>query len=178
MASSAATDRWYMDTAAAQIKFERLNKAEILNGRVAMLGFLIGVLTEVISGRGIINQITFGIFGCNWWLTFQLLFTSMQPSKAFGLMMLLFVCCIKRLVVFILRSRGIDLWRFPQKTCLWFSAVLPFLALLWISTRWPQHQLMSDDFNEYFLRSWALLLEICIELVYNYFVDLTDWRCD
>ena len=65
MTSSASTDSWYQDAAAAQIKSERLEKAELLNGRVAMLGFVIGVLTEAISGNGIVSQITFGAFGCN-----------------------------------------------------------------------------------------------------------------
>mgnify|MGYP006240521577 CR=1 FL=1 len=45
MTSSASTNSWYQDAAAAQIKTERLAKAELLNGRVAMLGFVIGVLT-------------------------------------------------------------------------------------------------------------------------------------
>ena len=30
-----------------------------------MLGFVIGVLTEVITGHGIVSQITLGAFGCN-----------------------------------------------------------------------------------------------------------------
>ena len=32
---------------------------------VLMLGFVIGVLTEAISGNGIVSQITLGAFGCN-----------------------------------------------------------------------------------------------------------------
>ena len=60
MTASSSTDSWYQDAAAAQIKAERLVKAERLNGRVAMLGFVIGILTEALSGHGIANQITFG----------------------------------------------------------------------------------------------------------------------
>ena len=30
-----------------------------------MLGFVIGVLTEAITGQGIISQISFGVFGLN-----------------------------------------------------------------------------------------------------------------
>ena len=63
MTASSSTDSWYQDTAAAQIKAERLVKAEQLNGRVAMLGFVIGILTEALSGHGIANQITFGFLG-------------------------------------------------------------------------------------------------------------------
>ena len=65
MASSAANDQWYQDAAASQIKSERLIKAELLNGRVAMLGFVLGVLTEALTGHGIVSQITFGFFGIN-----------------------------------------------------------------------------------------------------------------
>ena len=63
MTSSTSSDRWFQEAAAAQIRSERFQKAELLNGRVAMLGFVIGVLTEAITGHGIVNQITFGIFG-------------------------------------------------------------------------------------------------------------------
>ena len=64
MSSSTSTqDRWYQDAAASQIKGERLVRAELLNGRVAMLGFVIGILTEALTGHGILSQITFGVLG-------------------------------------------------------------------------------------------------------------------
>ena len=65
MTSSASADSWYQDAAAAQIKSERLGNAELLNGRGALLGFVIGLLTEAITGNGIVSQITLGAFGCN-----------------------------------------------------------------------------------------------------------------
>ena len=42
-----------------------MSRAELLNGRVAMLGFVIGVLTEVLTGHGIVSQLTFGVLGLN-----------------------------------------------------------------------------------------------------------------
>mgnify|MGYP005692891553 FL=1 len=65
MTSSGSADSWYQDAAAAQIQSERRQDAERLNGRVAMLGFVVGLLTEAITGQGIVSQITFGFFGGN-----------------------------------------------------------------------------------------------------------------
>ena len=65
MASSIRRDDWFQSAAAAQIRIERFERAELLNGRVAMLGFVLGVLTEALTGHGIVSQITFGVFGCN-----------------------------------------------------------------------------------------------------------------
>ena len=71
MTTSTSNDSWYQETAATQNRLEELlvserhQKAELLNGRVAMLGFVIGLLTEAITGQGIVSQITFGIFGCS-----------------------------------------------------------------------------------------------------------------
>ncbi len=61
--ASKSRDNWYEDAAKAQIQSERMNRAELLNGRVAMLGFLIGLLTELITGQGIASQIGFGLLG-------------------------------------------------------------------------------------------------------------------
>ena len=61
--TSSNRDAWFQDAAAAQIQGERMVRAELLNGRVAMLGFVIGVLTDALTGHGILSQITFGVLG-------------------------------------------------------------------------------------------------------------------
>ncbi len=38
-------------------KFGFTNFAETWNGRLAMLGFLIGLLTELLTGQGILSQL-------------------------------------------------------------------------------------------------------------------------
>ena len=65
MASATPNKDWFQSAAAAQIRNEQLEKAELLNGRTAMIGFVVGVLTEALTGQGIVSQITFGAFGCN-----------------------------------------------------------------------------------------------------------------
>ena len=65
MASSTPNDDWFQSAAAAQIRSERFERAELLNGRVAMMGFLVGVLTEALTGQGIVSQIPFGVLGRN-----------------------------------------------------------------------------------------------------------------
>jgi hypothetical protein len=56
--SSQADDTWFLNTAAQQIRDAELRRAERLNGRIAMLGFLIGVAIEALTGHGILQQIT------------------------------------------------------------------------------------------------------------------------
>lgn len=38
-------------------KFGFVNFAEVWNGRLAMLGFVVGVATELLTGQGILSQI-------------------------------------------------------------------------------------------------------------------------
>ena len=60
MANSPAGDKWFQDRAAQQIHMDQLQRAERFNGRAAMLGIVIGVLTEAITGSGIAHQIGLG----------------------------------------------------------------------------------------------------------------------
>ncbi|MCP9829022.1 MULTISPECIES: chlorophyll a/b-binding protein [unclassified Synechococcus] len=41
-------------------RFGFVNFAETWNGRLAMLGFVIGLTTEVLTGQGILSQIGLG----------------------------------------------------------------------------------------------------------------------
>ena len=59
---------WFQEEASEQSKSGRFVAAERLNGRLAMLGFAIGLLTEALTGHGILSQFTFGVLGINWWL--------------------------------------------------------------------------------------------------------------
>ena len=58
--STTSSDKWFQDAAAAQIHMEQLKSVERFNGRAAMLGFVIGVITEGLTGQGIIHQIGLG----------------------------------------------------------------------------------------------------------------------
>jgi hypothetical protein len=60
-AAAAVSDEvWFESLAAAQIHQEQLRRVELFNGRAAMLGFVIGVLTEALTGQGILHQIGLG----------------------------------------------------------------------------------------------------------------------
>ncbi len=61
MTSTSNLDRtWFDNAATAQIHAEQLQSVERFNGRAAMLGFVIGVLTEALTGQGILHQIGLG----------------------------------------------------------------------------------------------------------------------
>jgi hypothetical protein len=48
------------DVAARQLHLEQLRRVELINGRAAMLGLLIGVVVEGLTGFSIIHQIGLG----------------------------------------------------------------------------------------------------------------------
>ena len=51
---------WFASRATEQIHREQLERVERFNGRAAMLGLLIGVITEGLTGYGIAHQIGLG----------------------------------------------------------------------------------------------------------------------
>ena len=55
-----SNDKWFQDRAAQQIHMDQLRRAERFNGRAAMLGIVIGILTEALTGSGIAHQIGLG----------------------------------------------------------------------------------------------------------------------
>ncbi|WP_413442095.1 chlorophyll a/b-binding protein [Synechococcus sp. MIT S1220] len=62
MPSPSANDKWFQDTAAREIHMAQLKSVELFNGRMAMLGIVIGVITEGLTGAGIAHQIGLGGF--------------------------------------------------------------------------------------------------------------------
>ncbi len=54
------SDKWFQDRAVEQIHREQLARAERFKGRAAMLGIVIGVMTEGLTGAGIAHQIGLG----------------------------------------------------------------------------------------------------------------------
>ncbi len=54
------SDTWFQHRAEQLIHMEQLNRVELFNGRAAMLGHVISILTEAITGFGIAHQIGLG----------------------------------------------------------------------------------------------------------------------
>jgi hypothetical protein len=60
MTNTPANDQSFQDIAEHQILIEQLKRAELFNGRAAMLGIVIGIFTEALTGSGIAHQIGLG----------------------------------------------------------------------------------------------------------------------
>jgi hypothetical protein len=60
MTNPPSNEKWYQDRATQQIHLEQLKHAELFNGRAAMLGIVIGIVTEGLTGAGIAHQIGLG----------------------------------------------------------------------------------------------------------------------
>jgi hypothetical protein len=60
MSNTTAYDKWLEHRAEQLILLDQLKRAEIFNGRAAMLGIVIGIATEALTGSGIVHQIGLG----------------------------------------------------------------------------------------------------------------------
>jgi len=60
MAQSPVNDHWQANRAEQLIHMEQLKRAELFNGRAAMLGLVIGIVVEGLTGAGIAHQIGLG----------------------------------------------------------------------------------------------------------------------
>ena len=60
MKPTQANDSWFQGVATREIHMEQLKKAERFNGRAAMLGIVIGIITEGLTGADIVHQIGLG----------------------------------------------------------------------------------------------------------------------
>lgn len=60
MAQSPSKDQWQDNRSEQLIHMEQLKRAELFNGRAAMLGLVIGIVVEGLTGAGIAHQIGLG----------------------------------------------------------------------------------------------------------------------
>lgn len=60
MNNNQVTDQWCQNRAEELIHAQQLKQVERFNGRMAMLGIVIGIITEGLTGAGIAHQIGLG----------------------------------------------------------------------------------------------------------------------
>ncbi|MCP9773764.1 high light inducible protein [Synechococcus sp. Tobar12-5m-g] len=60
MTFSPANQEAFQESDDQQVLLDQLKRAELINGRAAMIGIVIGLLTEAITGSGIAHQIGLG----------------------------------------------------------------------------------------------------------------------
>ncbi len=60
MTNTPANDQWFINQQAQRLHLDQLKRVELFNGRAAMLGIVIGIVTEGLTGAGIAHQIGLG----------------------------------------------------------------------------------------------------------------------
>jgi hypothetical protein len=60
MTNSPSNDQWFANQTAQRLHLDQLKRVELFNGRAAMLGLAIGIITEGLTGAGIAHQIGLG----------------------------------------------------------------------------------------------------------------------
>ncbi|MFZ0407741.1 MAG: chlorophyll a/b-binding protein [Cyanobium sp.] len=60
MTNTPANETWFLNRAEEQTHMDQLKRVELFNGRAAMLGIAIGIITEGLTGFGIAHQIGLG----------------------------------------------------------------------------------------------------------------------
>jgi hypothetical protein len=60
MTNTPANEKYFQHNAEQLIHMDQLKRVELFNGRAAMLGIVIGILTEALTGSGIAHQIGLG----------------------------------------------------------------------------------------------------------------------
>ena len=60
MTNTPANDAFLVNEDTRQIHLDQLKRVELFNGRAAMLGIVIGIVTEGLTGAGIAHQIGLG----------------------------------------------------------------------------------------------------------------------
>lgn len=60
MTNTPANDKVFQDRTEQEIHMDQLKRVELFNGRAAMLGIVIGIIVEGLTGFGIAHQIGLG----------------------------------------------------------------------------------------------------------------------
>ncbi len=60
MTNTPSDSQWFDNASKEQIHMEQLKNVERFNGRAAMLGIVIGIIVEGLTGMGIAHQIGLG----------------------------------------------------------------------------------------------------------------------